>query len=175
MQDAFLKLWERWDRVDRIDDPTAYLFRVALNGSRMRTRAARRAERRLVQVGWDRDPFDEIELREDVRKLLLDLAPRQRAALLLLDMTATAPRRPHGSWASARRPFGPSRPRDVPSSDASREARMPELKEVYEMTTKQVEPDVDPWREQEKRARRTARGRSVRSRWRRRSAWPRLR
>jgi hypothetical protein len=34
MQDAFLKLWERWDRVERIADPRAYLFRVALNGSR---------------------------------------------------------------------------------------------------------------------------------------------
>ncbi len=86
MQDAFLKLWERWDVVDRIDDPTAYLFRVALNGSRMRARAARRAGRRLIPVERDRDPFDEIELRHDVRTLLLDLAPRQRAALLLLDM-----------------------------------------------------------------------------------------
>jgi RNA polymerase sigma factor (sigma-70 family) len=86
MQDAFLKLWERWDWLDRIDDPTAYLFRVALNGSRMRARAARRAGRRLIPIGQDHDPFDEIELREDVRRLLLDLAPRQRAALLLLDM-----------------------------------------------------------------------------------------
>ena len=86
MQDAFLKLWERWDRLDRIDDPTAYLFRVALNGSLMRTRAARRAARRLIPAERDRDPFEEIELREEVRKLLLDLAPRQRAALLLLDM-----------------------------------------------------------------------------------------
>ena len=34
MQDAFLKLRERWDRIDRIDDPTGYLFRVALNGFR---------------------------------------------------------------------------------------------------------------------------------------------
>ena len=86
MQDAFLKLWERWDSVDRIDDPTGYLFRVALNGFRMRSRAARRAARRLVRVESARDPFDEIELREDVRRLLLGLAPRQRAALLLLDM-----------------------------------------------------------------------------------------
>jgi RNA polymerase sigma factor (sigma-70 family) len=86
MQEAFLKLWEQRDRIDRIDDPTAYLFRVALNGSRMRARAARRAGRRLVHVERDRDPFDEIDLREDVRSLLLDLAPRQRAALLLLDM-----------------------------------------------------------------------------------------
>ncbi len=36
MQEAFLKLWEGWDRMDTIDDPQAYLFRVALNGSRMR-------------------------------------------------------------------------------------------------------------------------------------------
>jgi RNA polymerase sigma factor (sigma-70 family) len=86
MQDAFLKLWERWDRVDRIDDPTAYLFRVALNGSRMRARAARRAAKRLIAFSGDQDPFDEIELREEVRRLLLDLTPRQRAALLLLDM-----------------------------------------------------------------------------------------
>jgi DNA-directed RNA polymerase specialized sigma24 family protein len=28
MRDAFLKLWERWDRLDAIDDPVAYLFRV---------------------------------------------------------------------------------------------------------------------------------------------------
>jgi len=50
MQDAFLKLWERWDRVDRIADPKGYLFRVALNGFRMRTRAAVRATRRLVPI-----------------------------------------------------------------------------------------------------------------------------
>ena len=32
------------------------------------------------------DPFDEIDIREDVRHLLLGLAPRQRAALVLLDL-----------------------------------------------------------------------------------------
>jgi RNA polymerase sigma factor (sigma-70 family) len=86
MQDAFLKLWERWGSIDRIEDPTGYLFRVALNGFRMRSRAARRAGRRLVRGETECDPFHEIELREDVRRLLLGLAPRQRAALLLLDM-----------------------------------------------------------------------------------------
>ena len=86
MQDAFLKLWERWDRIDRIADPRGYLFRVALNGYRMRARAARRAGRRLIPVERDRETIDEIELRHDVRTLLLDLAPRQRAALVLLDM-----------------------------------------------------------------------------------------
>ena len=86
MQDAFLKLWERWDSIHRIEDPAAYLVRVALNGSRMRARAARRAARRLVAFAPPPDPFDEVNLREDVREMLLDLSPRQRAALVLLDM-----------------------------------------------------------------------------------------
>jgi RNA polymerase sigma-70 factor (ECF subfamily) len=86
MQDAFLKLWERWDRFDSADDPTGYLFRVALNGSRMRARAARRAAKRWVALEAAADPFDEVNLREDVRQMLLALAPRQRAALVLLDL-----------------------------------------------------------------------------------------
>jgi RNA polymerase sigma factor (sigma-70 family) len=86
MQDAFLKLWERWDRMELIDDPKAYLFRVALNGFRMRARAARRATRRVAPVAETTDPFDDVNLREDVRRMLLELAPRQRAALVLLDL-----------------------------------------------------------------------------------------
>jgi RNA polymerase sigma-70 factor (ECF subfamily) len=86
MQDAFLKLWERWDRIDSIDDPRAYLFRIALNGSRMRARAARRASRRAVPLGIVHDPYDDVDLREDVRRMLLSLTPRQRAALVLLDL-----------------------------------------------------------------------------------------
>ncbi len=86
MQEAFLTLWERWGTIDRIDDPTGYLFRVALNGFRMRARAARRAARRLVAIDPSYDPFSEVDLREDVRNMLRSLAPRQRAALVLLDM-----------------------------------------------------------------------------------------
>jgi len=86
MQDAFLKLWERWDRVEEIADPRAYVFRVALNGSRKRTRAALRATRRLV--------------------------PTSSCSTC----TATTPRRPHASWASVRRPSARSRRRAVPYS-----------------------------------------------------------
>jgi RNA polymerase sigma-70 factor, ECF subfamily len=86
MQDAFLKLWERWDRIHTIDDPVAYLFRVAMNGFRMRARRARIAARRLVLLDTVRDPFDDIELRDDVRRLLLSLPTRQRAALVLTEI-----------------------------------------------------------------------------------------
>jgi RNA polymerase sigma-70 factor, ECF subfamily len=33
-----------------------------------------------------RDPFEDVELREDVRRMLRTLVPRQRAALVLLDL-----------------------------------------------------------------------------------------
>jgi RNA polymerase sigma-70 factor (ECF subfamily) len=86
MQEAFLKMWERWDRIDAIDDPRAYLFRVALNGWRMRARAAKRAATRTVPLGVVRDAYDDVDLREDVRRMLLSVTPRQRLALVLLDL-----------------------------------------------------------------------------------------
>jgi RNA polymerase sigma-70 factor (ECF subfamily) len=85
-QDAFLKLWERWDQIDRIDDPTAYLFRVALNAFRVRRRRASMAVRKILPVAEPPDAFAEAEMRADVRQLLLTLTPRQRAALLLVDL-----------------------------------------------------------------------------------------
>jgi RNA polymerase sigma-70 factor (ECF subfamily) len=85
-QDAFLKLWERWADIGRIHDPTAYLFRVALNGFRMRRRRTAMALRRLVPAAAERDEFAEAEMRADVRRMLLGVSARQRAALLLVDL-----------------------------------------------------------------------------------------
>ena len=31
MQEAFLKVWERWDHVGEMADPTGYLYRTAMN------------------------------------------------------------------------------------------------------------------------------------------------
>jgi RNA polymerase sigma-70 factor, ECF subfamily len=85
-QEAFMKLWERWNTIEEIEDPTGYLFRVALNGFRMRRRRAAMALRRHVPLAGPRDEFVEAEMRADVRRLLLGLTPRQRAALLLVDL-----------------------------------------------------------------------------------------
>lgn len=85
-QDAFLKLWERWDSIRSIQDPTGWLFRVALNGFRIRLRRARVAAHKLLPGPPPPDPYDEIELREDVRRLLLGLPTRQRAALVLTEI-----------------------------------------------------------------------------------------
>jgi RNA polymerase sigma-70 factor, ECF subfamily len=86
MQDAFLKLWERWDSIDEIEDPTGYLFRIALNGFRMRRRRAAMSLRKLIPVPEPRDLFSDAEMRTDVRAMLLGLTPRQRSALLLVDL-----------------------------------------------------------------------------------------
>ena len=86
MQDAFLKLWERWPAIDEVDDVTAYLYRIALNGFRMRVRRARTAARRVVVERSTSDPFADVELREDLRQMLLGLTVRQRAALVLTEI-----------------------------------------------------------------------------------------
>ena len=86
MQDAFLKLWERWDRLDTIEDPVAYLFRVALNGVRMRARRARVAASKILPTAGARDPFDDINVREDVRRMLRGISPRQRTAIVLTEI-----------------------------------------------------------------------------------------
>src|SRR5262249_20442458 len=62
-------------------------FRVALNGFRMRRRRAATAIRKLAPTTEEADDgFLEAEMRADVRRLLLQVTPRQRAALLLVDL-----------------------------------------------------------------------------------------
>jgi len=85
-QEAFLKLWERWGEIGRIKDPTGYLFRVALNSFRARRRRASLAIRKMLPVAEPPDAYEEAEMRADVRQLLIGLTPRQRAALLLVDL-----------------------------------------------------------------------------------------
>jgi len=52
----------------------------------MRARRARTAARHLTTVGTTPDPFDDVDLKEDLRRLLLQLTPRQRAAVVLTDV-----------------------------------------------------------------------------------------
>jgi RNA polymerase sigma factor (sigma-70 family) len=86
MQDAFLTLWERWDRLDTIEDPVGYLFRVALNGVRMRARHARMVARKIIPTAGARDPFDDVNVQQDVRRMLRDISPRQRTAIVLMEI-----------------------------------------------------------------------------------------
>ena len=86
MQDAFLALWERWDRVGEIRDPTAYLYRTAMNVFRKRSRRAALALRKVLSLAPDVAPFAEIDDQQEVVAALRRLTPRQRAALVLTDV-----------------------------------------------------------------------------------------
>ncbi len=86
MQDAFLKLWERWDRMEGVHDPTAYLYRTAINGFRRRYRRRIPALRRTPALAPEEDDFARADDRQVVRRVLATLTPRQRAALVLTEM-----------------------------------------------------------------------------------------
>jgi RNA polymerase sigma factor (sigma-70 family) len=85
-QDAFLAVWERWDRVSAMENPTGYLYRTALNVFRRRRRRAALAVRRAVGLAHTEDPFAVADAREVVAQALKGLSRRQRAALVLTEL-----------------------------------------------------------------------------------------
>jgi RNA polymerase sigma factor (sigma-70 family) len=90
-QEAFTRLWERWDRVRQMDDPTAYLYRTAMNVWRSRLRRTKVAIRRAVHLAEQHDELATVELRDAVVRALAGATPRERAALILtalLDFTS---------------------------------------------------------------------------------------
>ena len=91
-QDAFLALWARWDRVSAdVEDPTAYLYRTAMNAFRSRRRRSVLAARRAVGLTRADDGIHRVEEQEAIVRELAALSPKQRAAIVLtnfLDFTA---------------------------------------------------------------------------------------
>jgi RNA polymerase sigma-70 factor (ECF subfamily) len=86
MQEAFLKVWERWDRVVGMDDPTGYLYRTAFNLYRKRVRRASLALKRAMRLAPRRDELADIETRDAVVRALAALTPRQRQSVVLVDL-----------------------------------------------------------------------------------------
>jgi RNA polymerase sigma factor (sigma-70 family) len=84
MQVAFMKVFEHWDRVARMDNPEGFLYRIAMNEFRSRYRRTKRALKRAVTPTASEEAFEEaIEDRDVVIQALRALVPRQRAALVL--------------------------------------------------------------------------------------------
>ena len=82
-QHAFCKVWERWDKVGRLDDPVGYLFRTAFNAHHSATRRAVRAARRALDVVVHSaptptpEPADLAADRDHVARALEQLTPRR--------------------------------------------------------------------------------------------------
>lgn len=84
-QDAIVRLCQHWPRVRGMDEPQAWLTRVALNlaASGFRRRAAER--RAVSRVGTGRDAVDPVDTAAAVaaRRALMALPRRQRTVLVL--------------------------------------------------------------------------------------------
>ena len=83
-QEAFVRVLEHWERVASMTDPVGYLYRVAMNVVRSRYRRARVAAKTSLAASKI-DGIDQVDDRDVVSRMLDDLDPRQRAALVLTE------------------------------------------------------------------------------------------
>ena len=83
MQDAFLKIWERWDRVSAMDSPEGFLYRTAFNTYRTRMRRAAVAVRKAVHLLPQDDALGTVDSRDEAMRLLRALTVREREAIVL--------------------------------------------------------------------------------------------
>jgi hypothetical protein len=75
-----------WDRGGAIEDPTAYLYRTAMNVFRSkRGRAGVAVRRPIGQVPHD-DGFEQVESMDAALRALASLSERQRAAVVQMDL-----------------------------------------------------------------------------------------
>lgn len=80
-QEAFARVFERWDRVSEMQSPGGYLYRVARNVARRR----RATQFILHPITHSTSPEPDIATRVDVLDAVGKLSPRYRDALVLHD------------------------------------------------------------------------------------------
>lgn len=86
VQEAFVRVFARWERVSAMENPQGFLYRTAMNEFRSEYRRTARALKRLVSPSRHHDDaFAPVEDRDQAMRALADLPPRQRAALVLTE------------------------------------------------------------------------------------------
>jgi RNA polymerase sigma-70 factor (ECF subfamily) len=83
VQEAFLRVWERWNKVSAMESPTGYLHHAAMNIFRNRYRRVQLGLRKAIGADPPVDAFGSAEDRVSVSSALGRLTPKQRAALVL--------------------------------------------------------------------------------------------
>ena len=84
-QDAFLAVWERWDRAHALENPAGYLTRTAMNLFRKRYRRAA-VLRRILPLARSNDEQAPADSGLMLSEALRAISPRQRAALVLTEL-----------------------------------------------------------------------------------------
>src|SRR5262245_761753 len=85
-QDSFLTIYERWDRVAVMEHPSGYLYRVAMNAFRSWNRRAMLSTKRVLGITAPDRQIEEFDAEDAVMRALAPLSPRQRAAVVLVDL-----------------------------------------------------------------------------------------
>ncbi|GGI06957.1 RNA polymerase sigma factor [Egicoccus halophilus] len=84
--DVLLRVWARWERIGRPDDPDAYLFRALRNELvtryRRRDLERRTMDRRPTPSVIDAGPEEHVAHRDEVDRLLEQLAPADRRTVV---------------------------------------------------------------------------------------------
>ena len=84
-QESMVRVFERWDRVGRMESPTGYLYRTAMNLHRSRLRRLRHPTRYRGEPPPASDPGAMIEVRDHVARVLEAIPIGQRQALVLVE------------------------------------------------------------------------------------------
>ena len=87
-QDAFVRVYERWDKIAGLERPDGYLYRTALNLRRSRLRRLAVATRKLLggrQSEEVADPASQSDERDAIRRALAALPAGQREAVVLVE------------------------------------------------------------------------------------------
>lgn len=83
-QEAFVKAFERWDRIRTMDNPSGYLYRMGLNAYRSRLRRIATAAKRSVAPTVS-DPMSQSDDRDAIRRALASLPDAQREVIVLIE------------------------------------------------------------------------------------------
>lgn len=84
VQEAFIQIWQDWERIGRYDDPAGWVRRVAINRLLNRRRSLRRRAQAMLRLGQAEPRSHSLpEDRVVLVQALAQLPTKQRAALAL--------------------------------------------------------------------------------------------
>ena len=83
-EESFVRAYERWDRIRRMENPSGYVYRMALNAYRSRLRRIATAAKRSISAE-PADPISDSDDRDAIRRLLATLPDAQREVVVLVE------------------------------------------------------------------------------------------
>lgn len=84
-QEAMARAYERWERVEAMESPVGYLYRIGVNLNRHRLRHLAVRARRLVAMSRDAESEQTPEVRREITEAIASLSRGQREAFVLVE------------------------------------------------------------------------------------------